>query len=100
MIRLDAASQPPLIWTTGLVVIVYLACLAFAAVVELARRGRNAYWLAAAGTILFMIGAIWGRGYLSAGVTFGFLAGGLVAFVFGVALDLIFGPPFKPAATE
>ena len=100
MIPLDSASQHPLLSTAALVVLVYLTCFGFAIAVELARRGRNAYWLAAAGTVLFMIGAIWGRGYLSAGATFAFAIGGVVAAVFGVALDLIFGPPFKPAATE
>lgn len=100
MIPLDAASQHPLISTAALVVIVYLVCLGFAMSVQFARRGRSAYWLTAAGAVLFLIGAIWGRGYLTGGATFAFAIGGLVAAVFGVALDLIFGPPFKSAATE
>jgi hypothetical protein len=100
MIRLDLASQHPLISTAALILLVYLTCLAVAVSVQLARGGRSAYWLATAGALLFLIGTIWGRGYLSGGATFAFAAGGVVAAVFGVALDLIFGPPFKSAATE
>ena len=100
MIPLDAASQHPLISTAALIALVYLTCVGGTMAVELARRGRSAYWLAAAGALLFLIGTIWGRGYLSGGATFAFATGGVVAAVFGVALDLIFGPPFKPAASE
>ena len=100
MIPLAAASQHPLISTAGLIAFVYLTCLVGVMAARLARQGHTAYWLAAAGSLLFLIGTIWGWGYLSGGQSFAFAAGGAVAVVFGVALDLIFGPPFKPAASE
>lgn len=100
MTPLDAASQHPIISTAALIALVYLTCLGGTMAFELARRGRSAYWLVAAGALLFLIGTTWGRGYLSSGASFAFAAGGVVAAVFGVALDLIFGPPFKPTATE
>jgi hypothetical protein len=40
----------------------------------------------------FLVGVLWGRGYLSSGATFTFVGAGVVLAVFGVALDLIFGP--------
>jgi len=52
------------------------------------------------GAFFFVVGTLWGRGYLSGGVTFTFAAGGIVLAVFGVALDLIFGQPPNAAAAE
>jgi hypothetical protein len=52
------------------------------------------------GAFLFLIGALWGRGYLTGGATFAFVSGGVVAAIFGIALDLIFGPPSGQASTE
>jgi hypothetical protein len=43
---------------------------------------------------------LWGRGYLSSGATFTFLGAGIVLAVFGVALDLIFGPPVSQPRAE
>jgi hypothetical protein len=54
--------------------------------------------LSVLGAFLFLLGTLWGRGYLSSGVTFAFAAGGIVAVIFGVALDLIFGPPYRADA--
>jgi hypothetical protein len=48
----------------------------------------------------FLVGALWGRGYLSGGTTFSFLGAGVVLVVFGVALDLIFGPPISQPHAE
>ena len=90
---LDAASQHPLLPTFALIGLVYLTCLGGVLSAQLAWRGRAAYWLAVLGAFFFLLGALWGRGYLSGGATFTFLSTGIVLAVFGVALDLIFGPP-------
>ena len=100
MTRLDAASQHPLLPTFALIGLVYLTCLGGVLAAQLALRGRVAYWLAVLGAMSFLIGALWGRGYLSGGATFSFLSAGIVLAVFGVALDLIFGPPFIRAGAE
>lgn len=94
MIALEAAAQHPLISTFALIVLVYLSCFGAVLGTQLAWRGHAAYWLVVVGAFLFLVGAVWGRGYLSGGVSFAFVAGGMVAAIFGVALDLIFGPPF------
>jgi hypothetical protein len=98
--RLDLAAQHPLLPTFALIVLVYLACLGGVAAAQLAWRGRPAYWLAFLGVFSFLVGALWGRGYLSGGATFTFVGAGIVLAVFGVALDLIFGPPFKKSPSE
>jgi hypothetical protein len=98
--RLDAASQHPLLPTFALIVVVYLICLGGVLAARLAWRGRTAYWLAVLGAFCFLIGALWGRGYLSGGATFTFLSAGIVLAVFGVALDLIFGPTTMTQAAE
>lgn len=100
MIPLEAASQHPLLSTAALILLVYLTCLGGLIAVQLASRGHTAYWLTALGAVLFLIGTIWGRGYLSGGVTFAFASAGVVAAIFGVALDLIFGPPYRPTSSE
>jgi hypothetical protein len=94
VIALEAAAQHPLISTFALIVLVYLSCLGAVLGTQLAWRGHTAYWLVVLGAFLFLVGAVWGRGYLGGGVTFAFVAGGMLAAIFGVALDLIFGPPF------
>jgi hypothetical protein len=76
-----------------LIGLVYLTCLGGVLAAQLAWRGHPAYWLAVLGTLCFLVGVLWGRGYLSSGATFTFLGAGIVFAVFGVALDLIFGPP-------
>ena len=100
MTRLDAASLHPLLPTFALIGLVYLTCLGGVLAAQLAWRGRTAYWLAVLGALCFLIGALWGRGYLSGGATFTFLSAGVVLAIFGVALDLIFGPPFGQAGAE
>lgn len=100
MTPLDAASQHPLLPTLALIALVYLSCLGGVLAARLAWRGHYAYWLVVFGAFLFLIGALWGRGYLTGGATFAFVSGGIVAAVFGVALDLIFGPPSGQASTE
>ena len=97
---LDAASQHPLLPTFALIGLVYLICLGGVLAARLAWRGRSAYWLAVLGALCFLVGALWGRGYLSGGATFTFLTAGIVLAVFSVALDLIFGPPFSRAGAE
>jgi hypothetical protein len=97
---LDAASQHPLLPTFALITLVYLTCLGAVLAAMLAWRGRPAYWLAVLGAFFFLVGALWGRGYLSGGATFTFLGAGIVLAVFGVALDLIFGPPSGQAGAE
>jgi hypothetical protein len=52
------------------------------------------------GAFSFLIGALWGRGYLSGGATFTFAAAGIVLAVFGVALDLMVGQPPGSAGAE
>jgi hypothetical protein len=96
VIRLDLASQHPLLPTFALIALVYLVCVGGVVASRLAWRGRTPYWLAVLGAFCFLVGALWGRGYLSGGATFTFLSGGIVLGVFGVALDLIFGPPASP----
>lgn len=97
MIPLQAAEHPVLS-TAALILLVYLSCLGGVLATRLAVRGHLAYWLSALGAVLFLTGTLWGRGYLSSGVTFAFASGGIVAAIFGVALDLIFGPPYRPDA--
>jgi len=97
---LDAASQHPLLPTFALIGLVYLTCLGAVLAVQLVWRGRKAYWLAVLGAFLFLLGAFWGRGYLSGGATFAFVSAGIVLAVFAVALDLILGPPFGQPGAE
>jgi hypothetical protein len=98
--RLDAAAAHPLYLTLALIGLVYLTCLGSVLAAKLAWAGRPSYWLAVSGAFSFLIGALWGRGYLSGGATFTFAAAGIVLAVFGVALDLIFGQPPGPAGAE
>jgi hypothetical protein len=98
--RLDAAAAHPLFPTFALIVLVYLACLGSVLAAKLAWRGRPSYWLAVLGAFFFLIGALWGRGYLSGGASFTFAAAGVVLAVFGIALDLILGQPPSPASAE
>lgn len=100
MILLDLASQHPFAGTVALILVVYLSCLGATLAAQLAWQGHTAYWLAVFGAFLFLVGVLWGRGYLSGGVTFAFVSLGVVAAIFGVALDLIFGPPFTQPASE
>jgi hypothetical protein len=97
---LDLASQHPLLPTFALIGLVYLSCLGGVLAAQLAWRGRVAYWLVVFGVFLFLVGALWGRGYLTGGATFAFVSGGIVAAVFGIALDLIFGPSSGVPSTE
>jgi hypothetical protein len=97
---LDAASAHPLLPTFALITLVYLTCLGGVIAAMMAWRGRPAYWLAVLGAFCFLIGALWGRGYLSGGATFMFVSAGVVLAVFGVALDLIFGSPSSQAGAE
>jgi hypothetical protein len=97
---LDAASQHPLLPTFALIALVYLTCLGGVLAAQLAWRGHLAYWLAVLGAFFFLVGALWGRGTLSSGATFAALIGGVALAVFGVALDLIFGPPSSRAGSQ
>jgi hypothetical protein len=97
---LDAAAQHPILLTASLIGLVYLTCLGGVLAAQLAWRGHAAYWLAVLGAFCFLVGVLWGRGYLSGGATFTFLGAGIVLAVFGVALDLIFGPPVSQHHAE
>ena len=94
---LDLASEHPLLPTFALIMVVYVSCLGGALAAMLAWRGRPGYWLSVLGVAVFLLGALWGRGYLSGGAIFGAIAGGVILAVFGVAVDLIFGQPYGPA---
>ena len=83
-----------------MILLVYLTCLGAVLSSRLALQGHTAYWLAVLGGLFFLIGVLWGRGYLAGGVTFAFVSGGIIAAIFGVALDLIFGPPFSQSPAE
>lgn len=100
MTRLDAAAAHPLYLTFALIGLVYLTCLGSVLAARLAWTGRASYWLAVLGAFFFLVGTLFGRGYLSGGATFSFAAAGVVLAVFGVALDLIFGQPPTPAGAE
>ena len=100
MTRLDAATAHPLYLTFALIGLVYLACLGSVLAAKLAWAGRPSYWLAVLGAFFFLIGTLWGRGYLSGGATFTFAAAGVVLAVFGVAFDLIFGQPPGASGAE
>jgi hypothetical protein len=97
---LDAAAQHPVLLTFALIGLVYLICLGGVLAAQLAWQGHPAYWLGVLGAFSFLVGVLWGRGYLSGGATFTFLGGGVVLAVFGVALDLIFGPPVGQPGAE
>jgi hypothetical protein len=94
------AAQHPFLTAFSLIGLVYLTCLGGVLSAQLALRGHPAYWLAVLGTFCFLVGVLWGRGYLSGGATFTFLGAGIVLAVFGVALDLIFGPPVAQPRAE
>jgi hypothetical protein len=94
VIELDLAAQHPLLPLIAQLVLVYLASLGSVIAARVAWQGRPAYWLAVLGVLLFLIGALWGRGILAGGSTFTAVAAGLALAVVGVALDLLFGPPF------
>lgn len=96
MTPLDLASQHPLLPVVALIALVYLACCGGVVAARVAWGGRPAYWLAVLGVFLFLLGAFWGKGTLSSGAIFTAVGAGLALTVFGVALDLIFGPPFSP----
>jgi hypothetical protein len=100
VIALDAAAQHPLISTAALLALVYITCVGAVLATQMAWRGHPAYWLTSVGALLFMLGAVWARGYLGGGVTFALASLGVVAAVFGVALDLIFGPPLRSTPGE
>lgn len=95
MIELDLAAQHPLLPLVAQLLLAYLASLGSVLAARVAWQGRPAYWLAVAGVFVFLIGALWGRGMLAAGATFTAVAAGLALAVVGVALDLLFGPPFS-----
>jgi hypothetical protein len=95
-----AAAQNPFLTAFSLIGLVYLACLGGVLSAQLALRGHPAYWLAVLGTFCFLVGVLWGRGYLSGGAIFTFLGAGIVLAIFGVALDLIFGPPVAQPRAE
>ena len=94
MTRLDLAAQHPLLPIVAQIALVYLASLGGVLAARVAWQGRPAYWLAVVGVLAFLLGALWGRGYLSGGATFTAVGAGIVLVIFGVALDLLFGPPF------
>jgi hypothetical protein len=95
VIELDLAAQHPLLPVIAQILLVYLASLGSVIAARVAWHGRPAYWLAVVGVFCFLIGALWGRGTLSGGTTFSAVAAGLALAVVGVALDLLFGPPFS-----
>ena len=97
---LDAAAQHPLLPTFALIGLVYLTCLGAVLAAQLAWRGRTAYWLAVLGAFLFLLGVLWGPGYLGGGARFAFVSAGIVLAVFAVALDLTFGPSFGQPDAE
>jgi hypothetical protein len=78
----------------AVIVLVYLTCLGSLLCVQLARRGRHSYWLGAAGALLLVFGVLWGRGFVSSGVTYAATAIGIALLIFAAAIDLVFGPPF------
>jgi hypothetical protein len=96
--RLLAGTWHPLAF--ALIGLVYLTCLGSVLAARLAWAGRPSYWVVALGAFLFLIGTLWGGGYLSGGASFTFAAAGIVLAVFGVALDLIFGQPPRAAGAE
>ena len=100
MTLLDAQAQHPFLLTLSLIGVVYLTCLGGVVAAQLAWRGHAAYWLVVLGAFSFLVGVLWGRGYLSGGATFTFLGAGIVLAVFGVAVDLIFGPPVAQPRAE
>ena len=99
MTRLDAASQHPLLPTFALIAVVYLTCLGGVLAARLAWRGRTAYWLAVLGVFCFLVGALWGRGYISGGATFTFVSAGIVPTC-ASTLSWITRAPHKPSRTS
>lgn len=95
MTWLDLAAQHPLLPTAAQILLVYVASLGGVLAAKLAWEGRPAYWLSVLGVLFFLIGALWGRGILSTGTTFSAVGAGIAMMIVGVALDLLFGPPFS-----
>jgi hypothetical protein len=96
--RLLAGAWHPLAF--ALIGLVYLTSLGSVLAARLAWAGRPSYWLAVLGAFFFLIGTLWGGGYLPGGASFTFTAAGAVLAVFGIALDLIFGQPPGADAAE
>ena len=84
----------------GQVALVYLVLLGGVCFTATAVRGRPAYWLGAAGSALIAFGMMFGPEYLPGGVTATAIGAGIALAVFGVALDLLLGPPPAPAGPE
>ncbi len=95
MTQLDLAAQHPLLPVAAQILLAYVASVGGVLSAKLAWEGRTAYWLSVLGVLLFLIGALWGRGILSSGTTFSAVGAGIALVIIGVALDLLFGPPFS-----
>jgi len=79
------------------VALVWLILLGGVLSTATALRGRPAYWLGAAGSVLIVFGLILGPGFLPGSVTGVAIGAGIALAIFGVALDLLLGPPPAPA---
>ena len=79
------------------VALVWLILLGGVVSTATAVRGRPAYWLGAAGSVLIVFGLILGPGFLPGSVTGVAIGAGIALAIFGVALDLLLGPPPAPA---
>lgn len=76
-------GQVALVWS------ILVGGVFFAAI---AARGRPAYWLGTAGSVLIVFGLMLGPGFLPATVTSTAIGAGIALAIFGVALDLLLGP--------
>jgi uncharacterized membrane protein YccC len=81
----------------GQVALVWVILVAGVFLAGIAARGRPAYWLGAAGSVLAVFGLMLGPGFLPATVTSTAIGAGIALAVFGVALDLLLGPAEPPA---
>lgn len=100
MIALQGIPHYPFPSIVALVLIVYLGCLGGVIAVQTATRGRASYWLTALGAVLFVAAVLWGHAEAGSGPTITLVGVGLAFSIFGLALDLVFGEPLAPPASE
>ena len=81
----------------GSLALVFTIAVGGVLAVTAAGRGRPAYWLGAAGSVLVVFGILLGPGFLPSTVTTTAIGAGAALAIVAVALDLLLGPAQLPA---